>query len=159
MFFTALNLLRLTLKHSLFFTDHIFTVPGSLARKLLPHTELKQDQLRAFMSQPLQKAWEKKNPTAVISCDRQSKSSAANQRAYLHSAPLGSLLPPSVVLAEMEGSTRITSVPQGCTKTGGHTGPGPHLLQNGGSRNEVNVLLVSAYAFPLLSSAECNGRD
>lgn len=58
----ASEALTLTLKHSLFFTDHIFTVPGSLARKLLPHTELKQDQLHAFMSQALQKAWEKKIP-------------------------------------------------------------------------------------------------
>lgn len=60
----------------------------------------------------------KKNPTAVISSDKQSESSAANQRANLCAASLGCLLPPSVVLAEMESSTRITSVSQGCTKTG-----------------------------------------
>lgn len=140
MFFTALNLPCLTLKHSLFFTDHIFTVPGSLARKLLPHTELKQAQLHAFLSQPLQKAWEKKNPAAVISCDKQSKSSAANQRANLCAAGLGCLLPSSVVLAEMESSTKITSMPEGCTKTGGHADLGPYLLQNQASGNEVNVL-------------------
>lgn len=108
---------HLTLQHSPFFTDHIFTVPGSLAKKLLPHTELKRDQLHAFMSRLLQKAWEK-NPTAVISCDKQNKSSAANQRANLRAAGLGCLLPPSLVLAEMESSIRITYVPQGCTKTG-----------------------------------------
>ena len=67
---------------------------------------------------------EKKNPTAVISCDKQSKSSAANQRANLCAAGLGCLLPSSVVLAEMESSTTITSVPEGCTKTGGAHGSG-----------------------------------
>lgn len=120
MFFTALNLLHLTLKHSLSFADHIFTVPGSLARKLLPHTELKPVQLHAFMSQPQQeKNGKKKNPTTVISSDKQSKSSAAKQRANLCAAALGCLLPSSGVLPEMESSTRITSVPKSCTRTGG----------------------------------------
>lgn len=115
-------------------TDHIFTVPP-------PHTELKQDQLHAFMSQALQKYMGKRKiPTAVISCDKQSKSSAANQRANLHAAGLACLLPSLVVSAGMESSTRLTSVPEGCTKSGGHTGPGPHLLQNQRSGNEVNVL-------------------
>lgn len=57
--FHSLEPQHLTLKHSLFSTDDIFTVLGSLARKLLPHTELMPAQLLAFMSQSLQKAWEK----------------------------------------------------------------------------------------------------
>lgn len=119
--------------HSLF-TDDSFTVPP-------PHTELKQDQLHAFTSQALQKKMGgKKIPTAVISCDKQSKSSAANQRANLYAAGLACLLPSLVVAAEMESSTRITSVPEGCTESVGHTDPGPYLLQNKRSGNEVNLL-------------------
>lgn len=48
MFFTALNLSHLTLKHSLLFTAHIFTAHGFLARKPLPHSEVRQAQLHAF---------------------------------------------------------------------------------------------------------------
>lgn len=118
MYFTALNPLHLALKYSLFFTDDIFTVPGSLARKLLPHTELMPAQLLAFMSQSLQKAWEK-HPTVVISCDKQSKSSAANQRANLRAAGLACLIPSSTVLAEMESHIRITSMPEGCMEAAG----------------------------------------
>lgn len=116
--------------HSLF-TDHSFTVPP-------PLTELKQDQLHAFTSQALQKKkWGEKTSH---SCDKQSRSSAANQRANLYAAGLGCLLPSLVVAAEMESSTRITSVPEGCTKSAGHTDPGPYLLQNKRSGNEVNLL-------------------
>lgn len=138
MHFTALNPRHLTLKHSLFFTDAIFTVPGSVARKLLPHTEMMPAQLLAFMSQSLQKAWEK-HPTVVISCDKQSKSSAANQRANLHAAGLACLIPSSIVLAELESHTRITSMPEGCTKTA-RMDLGPFLLNNWELEPEVNVL-------------------
>ena len=89
MFFPALSLPRLALKHLLVFTDHIFPMPGSPARKLLPHTALKQDWLHDFTSQPLQKSTgEKPHPTAVMSCDKQSKSSAAKQRGNLRAAGL-----------------------------------------------------------------------
>lgn len=117
MFFTALNLPRLTLKHSLFFTDHVFMVPGQEATTT--HRAEAKPASCLYESSSAKSMGGKKNPTAVISCDKQSKSSGANQRANLCAVGLGCLFPSSVVLAEMEIRTRLTSVPQGCTRTGG----------------------------------------